>query len=87
VLLFGVCSGFTSVLVMVLYINDLQASKLYSHPVWLWIVCMAVLYWINRIWLLAHRGELHEDPVLFAVHDRTSYLVVLVVSLSLFLAI
>ena len=87
VLLFGVCSGFVSVLVMVLYINDLQASKLYAQPAWLWIVCMAVLYWINRIWLLAHRGELHEDPVLFAVHDRTSYLIVLIVLLSLFLAL
>ena len=87
ILLFGVCSGFISVLVMVLYINDLQASKLYAQPSWLWIVGMAVLYWINRVWLLAHRGELHEDPVLFAIHDRASYVIVLIIILSLFLAL
>jgi len=87
VLLFGVCSGFVSVLVMVLYINDLQASKLYTHPLWLWIVGMAVLYWINRVWLLAHRGELHEDPVLFAIHDRASYVIVLIVLFSMYIAL
>lgn len=86
VLLFGVCSGFISVLVLVLYINDLHASALYNSPGWLWIVGMTILYWINRVWLLAHRGELHEDPVLFAIHDRVSYSSALIIILSLYLA-
>lgn len=84
---FGVSSGYLAVLVTVLYINDLQADALYSHPVWLWPVAVLVLYWISRIWLLAHRGELHEDPVLFAIHDRASYLIVALVSACLLLAI
>jgi len=87
IILFGISSGYLSVLVTVLYINDLQADTLYHHPVWLWPVSLAVLYWISRIWLLAHRGELHEDPVLFAIHDRTSYVVVLLIAISLLLAI
>lgn len=87
IILFGISSGYLAVLVTVLYINDLQADALYSHPVWLWPVSLAVLYWISRIWLLAHRGELHEDPVLFAIHDRASYVVVLLVAISLLLAL
>jgi len=87
ILLFGTSSGYLSVLVTVLYINDLQASNLYSHPIWLWPVSMAVLYWISRIWLLAHRGELHEDPVLFAIHDPASYIVLLLAAVSLIMAI
>jgi len=87
IILFGISSGYLAVLVTVLYINDLQASNLYSHPVWLWPVSMTVLYWISRIWLLAHRGELHEDPVLFAIHDRVSYVVVVLTAFSLFMAI
>lgn len=87
IILFGISSGYLSVLVTVLYINDLQADALYHHPVWLWPVSMAVLYWISRIWLLAHRGEMHEDPVLFAIRDRASYIVVLLVMISLFMAL
>lgn len=85
--LFGISSGYLSVLIMVLYIHDLQADSLYDHPLWLWPVAIAVLYWISRIWLLAHRGVLHEDPVLFAIHDRTSYVVALLVAVCLLLAL
>lgn len=86
-LLFGVCSGFNSVLVLILYINDLHASKLYNYPSWLWIVAMTILYWINRIWLLAHRGVLNEDPVMFAIHDRISYMAALLIISCLYLAV
>lgn len=85
--LFGISSGYLSVLIMVLYIHDLQADSLYNQPLWLWPVAIAILYWISRIWLLAHRGELHEDPVLFAIHDRTSYIVALLVAACLLLAL
>lgn len=87
IILFGISSGYLAVLVSVLYINNLTADVLYQHPVRLWPVSLAVLYWVSRIWLLAHRGELHEDPVLFAIHDRASYVVVLLVTICLFLAI
>ena len=85
--LFGISSGYISVMVLVLYISDLQADALYNSPNWLWFVAIAVLYWISRIWLLANRGELHEDPVLFAIHDKVSYVVSLVVAASLLLAL
>lgn len=85
--LFGISSGYISVLVLVLYTHDLQAGTLYAQPDWLWFVAVAVLYWISRMWLLAFRGQMNEDPVLFAIHDRSSYFVALFVAVSLYLAL
>jgi 4-hydroxybenzoate polyprenyltransferase len=72
---FGSASGYLSVLVLVLYINSREVVALYRRPTILWLVGPCLLYWITRIWLLAHRGEMDEDPILFTVKDRTSYLV------------
>lgn len=85
--LFGISSGYISTLVLVLYTHDLQASTLYTQPAWLWFVAIAVLYWISRMWLLTFRGLMNEDPVLFAIHDRTSYVVALFITISLYLAL
>ena len=85
--LFGISSGYISVLVLVFYTHDLQADTLYSTPDWLWFVAVAILYWISRMWLLAFRGQMNEDPVLFAIRDRNSYIVSLFIALSLYLAL
>jgi 4-hydroxybenzoate polyprenyltransferase len=75
VLAIGTASGMVSALVLALYINGETAKDLYSRPVLLWLLCPILLYWISRMWLLAARGQMHDDPVLFAVRDRASYLV------------
>lgn len=85
--LFGISSGYISVLILVLYTHDLQADTLYSTPNWLWFVAVAVLYWISRMWLLTFRGEMNEDPVLFAIQDRNSYIVMFFIAISLYLAL
>lgn len=85
--LFGISSGYISILVLVLYTHDLQAGTLYAQPDWLWFVAVAVLYWISRVWLLAFRGQMNEDPVLFAIHDRISYYVTFFIAISLYLAL
>lgn len=72
--MFGVGSGFVASLVLVLFINSPQVSALYREPVLLWLLCPLLLYWITRIWILAARGQLDEDPVVFALRDRPSYL-------------
>jgi 4-hydroxybenzoate polyprenyltransferase len=69
----GVVSGFLAVLVLALYVNSEQVRTLYSHPNLLLLVCPLLLYWIARIWLLAHRGQMHEDPTAFAFKDWVSY--------------
>ena len=82
----GVGAGYISVLVLALYLNSPKAALLYSRPGVLWILCVLLLYWITRLWLVAHRGQLDDDPVVFAMRDRISRLVALAVALLLILA-
>ncbi|MBB6252872.1 UbiA family prenyltransferase [Nitrospirillum iridis] len=65
-------SGYCSVLVLALYFNSPEVHVLYRNPTLLWLACPPLLYWISRLLLLAHRGELHDDPVVFAATDRSS---------------
>ena len=74
----GGASGYLSVLVLALYINSTASVVLYSHPAWLWLLCPVLLYWISRAWMIAHRGLMHDDPVVFAVTDRASQILLLV---------
>lgn len=68
----GAAAGYLAVLVLALYINDLHAADLYRQPELIWLACPLLLYWISRVWMLAHRGEMHDDPVIFALRDRAS---------------
>ena len=68
----GPASGYISVLVICLYLNDPQSMLLYRHPRWLWMLCPVMLYWITRVWLLAQRQQMHFDPVVFALRDAKS---------------
>lgn len=72
---FGVVSGYLSILVMALYINSREVTILYKQPRMLWAVCLLLLFWVSRFWMLTYRGRVDEDPVVFALKDRTSYLV------------
>jgi hypothetical protein len=65
-------SGMASVMVFSLYIDSQRALGLYTHPQILWLIAPLLLYWIGRMLLLAHRGAMNDDPVYFAVKDRTS---------------
>jgi 4-hydroxybenzoate polyprenyltransferase/phosphoserine phosphatase len=71
--IFGVSSGFIASLVLSLYINSSTVTLLYRWPILLWALCPVVLYWICRIWMLAHRGEMNEDPIWFTIRDRVTY--------------
>ncbi len=72
----GVASGYLSVLVLALYVNSsTEAMDLYAHPKLLWLLCPLLLYWISRAWMLTHRGRMHDDPLLFAVRDRGSQII------------
>ncbi|MEM7598546.1 MAG: UbiA family prenyltransferase [Pseudomonadota bacterium] len=67
-----VASGFVSVLVMALYLNSPGVQELYTAPWLLWGICLMLLYWINRIALKAHRGKMDDDPIVYALRDKTS---------------
>lgn len=83
----GAAAGYIGVLIIVLYIHDPLIAAKYANPFWLWAIFPALLYWISRIWLIAHRGEMNEDPVLYAIHDVPSYLVGAVCVAGFWLAI
>ncbi len=85
--LLGVASGYISVLVLALYITTPEHMVEYRNPEFLWIVFPALLYWISRVWLLASRGQMNEDPVLFALKDIPSYFIALIAATGVVLAI
>lgn len=79
----GPTCGLLSILVLALYMSSPEIQTLYTHPSWIGLALPAVLYWTMRMWLLAHRGKMLDDPVLFAVKDGVSYGVVATVALVL----
>jgi 4-hydroxybenzoate polyprenyltransferase len=83
----GTASGYCTVVVMALYINSMDSQVLYHHHKTLWLSCPLLLYWISRVWLLTTRGKMHDDPVVFALRDRTSLLVLVLLGASVMVAI
>ena len=71
---FGTSSAYTAVAVFMFYIWAHDVSTLYRHSTRLWLITPLLIFWVSRVWLLASRGQLDEDPVIFAVTDRLSLL-------------
>jgi 4-hydroxybenzoate polyprenyltransferase len=70
---FGTAAAFASVVVLMLYISSLNA-ELYRHAERLWLLLPVFLLWVMQLWLLASRGDLNEDPVVYAITDKRSLL-------------
>ncbi len=69
---FGIAAGFMSIVILALYINSSAVIPLYHSPQWLWGALLVIFSWIIYLWFMAGRGEMNEDPVLFAIKDVTS---------------
>jgi 4-hydroxybenzoate polyprenyltransferase len=82
----GASSGYLSVMVLALYIQDGSTASMYHYPQLIWLACPLLLYWITRIWMLTHRGAMHDDPVVFAIKDRTSLLIGVLFALTFWIA-
>jgi 4-hydroxybenzoate polyprenyltransferase len=82
----GTASGYMAVLVLALYINSATAKALYGRHEFIWFLCPLLLYWIGRMWLVAHRGRMRDDPVVFALRDRTSRILILLMLGTVLLA-
>jgi 4-hydroxybenzoate polyprenyltransferase len=73
---FGISSGLISVLVLALHIDSPAVKSFYRNPEIIWLLCPLMLYLICRFWFVARRGEMHEDPIIFAIRDwRSQYIV------------
>lgn len=68
----AISSGYVSVLVMALYLNSPAVQEFYTTPLVLWGICPVLLYWLSRMVMVAHRGNMHDDPMIFAMKDRIS---------------
>lgn len=75
----AISAGYVSVLVMALYVNSPTVVELYPHPEGLWGVCVVLLYWVTRTVMIAHRGDMHDDPVIYATKDRISQICFIVI--------
>lgn len=86
-LVYGIASGVASLVISMLYITNGVATELYRNPNWLWAVPLLVYLWQMRVWLLAHRGILDDDPIVFALKDRISLALGAGCLLALYLAL
>jgi 4-hydroxybenzoate polyprenyltransferase len=83
----GTASGYLSILVLALYVNSPDISHLYHYPKLVWALVPVMLYWISRIWMQTHRGQMHDDPLVYALKDKVSLLTGVVAALVLWLAV
>ncbi|WP_027795709.1 UbiA family prenyltransferase [Paraburkholderia acidipaludis] len=84
---FGTAAAYLAVLVLALYLNSPELKLLYRHPQLLWAVFALTLYWVSRIWMLAFRGQMHDDPIVFTFKDRASCSVIGLCCVCMVLAI
>ena len=87
ILVLGVSCGALSALVLDLYLSSEAAAQLYSHSGFILIDCVLLLYWVSHMWLTAHRGRMTDDPLVFALKDRVSLLLIILMGLTAWLAV
>jgi 4-hydroxybenzoate polyprenyltransferase len=82
----GIAAGMVSILVLALFIDDMSKASVYATPGLLGVLPLCLLYWINRIWMMARRGEVDGDPVAFAMKDRRSVVVAVAMAAAMIVA-
>jgi hypothetical protein len=65
-------AGYSAVLVLAFYLNSDAVVKLYRSPEFMWLSVPIMLFWISWVWMKAHRGQMHDDPLIFALRDKAS---------------
>lgn len=84
---FGTSAGYLAVIIMAIYLNSAESNLLYSHRSALWGVFAALLFWISWMWMYAFKGKMHDDPIVFALKDRTSLAAIGTIILFMLIAI
>ena len=72
ILIQGIASGYAAVLVLALYLNSATVLQLYRFPEAIWGAVPVMLFWVSWVWMQAHRGNMHDDPLIFAVKNKAS---------------
>ncbi len=68
----------SAVVVLALYISSSDVQMLYAQPQLIWAICPLLMYWLIRMVMKAHRGEMDDDPIVFAATDKISLAIVAV---------
>lgn len=82
----GITSGFVAILVLALYVNSAHVMVLYKSPILIWLVLPVLLYWLMRMWAVTNRGEMDDDPIIYAVKDKMSYVSIIIIIVIMILA-
>jgi len=82
----GLASAMLSILVLALYINSEAVIRLYKHPNYLWVLCPAILTWLLQLWFLAHRGKMHDDPIITMARTPMTYVVLCIIVSTIIIA-
>ncbi|TDP88560.1 4-hydroxybenzoate polyprenyltransferase [Aquabacterium commune] len=83
----GGASGYLSILVLALYLNTPDIARMYHQPKLVWLLVPIMLYWVSRIWMQTHRGNMHDDPLVYALKDRVSLITGAMAAVVLALAV
>ncbi|HRP01118.1 MAG TPA: UbiA family prenyltransferase [Candidatus Kapabacteria bacterium] len=83
----GISSSMIAILIIVFYINSPNVMQLYQHPKVLYLIVPVFLYWCSRLWLLADRKQMNDDPIAFAVKDKVSYICILMVAVIMIMGL
>ena len=67
-------AGYMAVILLALYVNSSEVVDLYARPKALWGVSAVILFWITRMAMIANRGDMHDDPIIFAIRDKVSWI-------------
>jgi H+/Cl- antiporter ClcA len=75
----GVGAALSAVVVFGLFISAPETQERYAMPSLLWLAAIGLVYWLARLWIKTSRGEMHDDPMIYAIKDRGSRLTVLAI--------
>ena len=86
--MFGIASGYLAVLVLVMYLTTGDPARhLQQRPLFIGLTAALLAYWISYLWLVANRGRMDDDPVVFALRDRQSRAIVMLMGVCAWLAL
>lgn len=83
----GIAAGYVAVLVLALFVESPHSLTYYAHPERLWLLCPPMAYWISTLWVKTSRGEMHDDPLVYSVRDKVTWLIVGSMTTVVFLAL
>ena len=79
----GVGSAVSAVVVFGLFIN---APDTLATPEPLWLAALWLIYWLTRLWIKTARGEIHDDPIVYAATNKGSLVTISLIVITMIAA-